>query len=274
MIWSNLEYVSMRLVRRFLLPGSLSASLGALLPSWRGPQTPLDPESTVTSYQRLARLALADLTGKRVLELGCGPSNGTGYEWTARFGGTWTGLEASAAFDQQLDSRIFELVRWRSPGVSRQNTHRVSDAAALADRSFELIVSNLALEHVRDPQALFSQCRRLLAPGGHMLHRVDYRDTFLKYPFQFLTFSTPIWENALNPGDLPRHRLDDHLAALARCGFQTQIWEHEKDFAGLAAVEPFLDPLFARKDREILATTTVSLTCTVPEAAQVIALGH
>lgn len=263
-LWSNLEYVVLRLVRRFVFSGAVLDRIGGFVPYWRVNQGRLDPEPIVTAYQRLARLAGTDPRGKNVVELGCGASNGTGYEWTARFGGSWTGVEPFAPFDADLDARVFEQVRTRHPEASRREVRRVRDAAAVETGWADLIVSNSVLEHVRNPEPAFRECRRMLAPGGTMLHRVDYRDHFFKYPFHFLTFSKPVWDNLLNPGDLPRHRMDDHLAALARCGFEVEILEREADPAALAAVAPFLDPLFARRDRDMLATTTASLACRLP----------
>jgi SAM-dependent methyltransferase len=138
---------------------------------------------------------------------------------------------------------------------------RVRNLDALETASVDLIVSNSVLEHVADPADCFRQCHRVLAPGGAMLHRVDYRDHFFKYPFHFLTFSQTTWDNFLSPGDLPRHRLDDHLAALSRAGFTAEVLEREADPEGLAAVAPFLAPEFASRDPGVLATTTASIVC-------------
>jgi len=290
-LWSNLEYVSLRLVRRFLFSGPVLDRIGAYVPYWRVNQGRLDPEPIVTAYQRLARLAGVDITGIRVVELGCGATNGTGHEWTARFSGSWTGVEPFAPFDTELDARIAQDVSRRRPGpharpatdafgsaspdASRGHggrdsssipgaVSRVRDLAALDSGSVDLIVSNSVLEHVRDPLACFRECFRVLAPGGAMLHQVDYRDHFFKYPFQFLTFSQAVWDNLLDPGDLPRHRLDDHLDALARGGFQAQVLERSSDPAALAAVAPFLDSRFAARDRDMLATTTAAIACRKP----------
>ena len=263
-LWSNLEYITLRLVRRFLFSGDVLDRIGSLVPYWRVNQGRLDPEPIVTAYQRLARAAGVDITDKRVVELGCGAANGTGYEWTARFAGTWTGVEPFAFFDTDLDARLLEQVRLSHPKASRENVRRVRNLEALDTGSADLIVSNSVLEHIRDPSAVFAQCARVLAPGGAMLHQVDYRDHFFKYPFHFLTFSKPIWDNLLDPGDLPRLRLDDHLDALRCAGFTTQILERATDPAALAAVAPFLDKAFARQDRDMLATTTAVLFCRKP----------
>ncbi|MFZ5426619.1 MAG: class I SAM-dependent methyltransferase [Thermodesulfobacteriota bacterium] len=260
-LWSNLEYVTLRIVRKFLFKADALDRIGAFLPYWRVNQGRLDPEPIVTAYQKLARLAGVDILDKRVAELGCGAANGTGYEWTSRFGGTWIGVEPYALFDPELDERLLEQARWRNPRATRDNARRVRELAALDDGSVDVIVSNSVLEHVRDPDGLFRECWRVLAPGGTMLHRVDYRDHFFKYPFHFLTFSKGFWDTMLDPGDLPRFRLDDHLDALARCGFHAEVAGRETDRASLDAVAPFLDGQFARRDRDMLSTTIASIVC-------------
>jgi SAM-dependent methyltransferase len=260
-LWSNLEYVTLRIIRRFLFNGDVLDRLGTFIPYWRVNQGRLDPEPIVTAYQQLARQAGIDLHDRRVVELGCGATNGTGYEWTARFGGHWTGVEPFALFDQDLDATLFANVRMRQPRASRDNTSRMRDLAGLESSSADIIVSNSVLEHVRDPLALFEQCSRVLVPGGLMLHQVDYRDHFFKYPFHFLTFSKALWDNLLDPGDLPRFRLDDHLAALRVSGFGCEVLKRETDFGALSAIVPFLAPEFSARDRDMLSTTTAALAC-------------
>ncbi len=260
-LWSNLEYVTLRIIRKFLFNSDVLDRVGSFVPYWRVNQGRLDPEPIVTAYQTLARHAGVDILDKRVAELGCGATNGTGYEWAARFGGSWTGVEPFALFDPELDDRLFEQARRRNPKASRDAVRRVRDVAALDDGSMDVIVSNSVLEHVRDPDSLFRECFRALAPGGIMLHRVDYRDHFFKYPFHFLTFSKGFWDTMLDPGDLPRFRLDDHLDALARCGFSAEVTDRETDRVSLDAVAPFLDDRFARRDRDMLATTIASIVC-------------
>ena len=147
------------------------------------------------------------------------------------------------------------------PVPSREKTSRIRELAGLDSASADIIVSNSVLEHVRDPLDLFRECLRVLAPGGIMLHQVDYRDHFFKYPFHFLTFSKALWDNLLDPGDLPRLRLDDHLLALRISGFECEVLKQETDPAALAAVVPFLAPEFSWRDRDMLSTTTAALAC-------------
>ena len=82
----------------------------------------------------------------------------------------------------------------------------------------DVVLSNSVLEHVQDLPALFAELARILAPGGVMLHRVDYRDHFFKYPFHFLLYPRWVWNWFLNPGDLPRWRYDDHAVRPPQAG--------------------------------------------------------
>ncbi|WP_243311788.1 class I SAM-dependent methyltransferase [Fundidesulfovibrio agrisoli] len=261
MIWSNMEYVPLRLIRRFLLSGAALDKLGGILPYWRVNAALGDPEAVVKGYAELAAEAWKPLEGLRAVELGCGATNATGYAWTALFGGSWTGVEPYALFDPGRDAALLERVRVHFPQAGPQNVRRLRDFSLLPEASADVIVSNSVLEHVRDPLGLMRQCRRVLAPGGFMLHKVDYRDHFFKYPFQFLTFPRAIWENLLDPGDLPRNRLDDHLQALGDAGFAAKVLRRETDKRAFRAVEPFLDREFAGRDPDMLATTVASIFC-------------
>lgn len=69
---------------------------------------------------------------------------------------------------------------------------------ALPDASVDLIYSRMTLEHVDDPEALSREMARVLAPGGVMLHRVDFRDHTgiveqVTIHFSFLAHSPEEW---------------------------------------------------------------------------------
>jgi len=69
------------------------------------------------------------------------------------------------------------------------------------------------------------------------LHIVDYRDHFFKYPLHFLQFSEQTWQSFLNPGDLPRWRLGQHVTALKHAGFQVIVLHQEIDVDNFAWIQ-------------------------------------
>jgi SAM-dependent methyltransferase len=140
--------------------------------------------------------------------------------------------------------------------TSRLSTQvcRVRQLNAIEGGSIDLILSGSVLEHVSDPLALFAQLRRLLVPGGAMLHIVDYRDHFFKYPYHFLQFRKATWNRWLNPGDLPVWRLYDHLDQLKAAGFSTRVLAESRDREAYAAIAAHVSSDYNRDDERLQAT--------------------
>ncbi len=257
----DLEYVALRLARRFCFTADRLNALGRFLPYYRVNQGQLDPWPIADAYaDALARSSLP-LAGQRVLELGSGATNGVGYALAARHDCRVICLEPFARFDPALDARLRSAVAARYPQADFSRVTRLTDLAAIPDASLDIVASNSVLEHVADPAALFADLARVLAPGGVMVHRVDYRDHFFKYPYHFLKFSKRIWDRWLDPGDLPRWRLDDHLAALARAGFRAALLDARRDQPAFDAVAPSLHADFRRRDPVMLAVSTAVIWC-------------
>ena len=70
--------------------------------------------------------------------------------------------------------------------------------AAIPDGSIDLVVSEVVLEHVRREELtpLLAQLRRVTAPGGLGLHRIDFHD-HLGGGLQHLRFSDGFWASPL-----------------------------------------------------------------------------
>jgi SAM-dependent methyltransferase len=96
----------------------------------------------------------------------------------------------------------FGACRDRGTVLARCNTTLLTGGpavlAAIPDGSVDLVVSEVALEHVRreDLVALLAQLRRVTAPGGLGLHWIDFHD-HLGGGLQHLRFSDGFWASPL-----------------------------------------------------------------------------
>ena len=113
------------------------------------------------AYEHLHRYALCaqHVAGKRVLDLGCGTGYGTAI--VGAQGAQVTGADISATA-----IRLAKL-RYGSDNV----TFVMADCFDLpfAAASFDVVVANEMIEHVADHDALITEARRVLVPGGLLL---------------------------------------------------------------------------------------------------------
>lgn len=105
--------------------------------------------------------ALADLPGKRVVDVGCG--GGILSEGLAQAGAEVLGIDLAGELlriaEQHATSRG-EQVRYRQ--ISAENL------AAEAPASFDHVTCMEMLEHVPDPQSVVRACAALVKPGGRV----------------------------------------------------------------------------------------------------------
>lgn len=111
------------------------------------------------------RTLLPDLTGRRIVDLGCG------FGWFCRYA-----REQGAAHVLGIDVSERMLARAAELTTDREIEYRRSDLEhlSLPERSFELAFSSLALHYVADVRRLLATVARALTPGGHLVWSVEH----------------------------------------------------------------------------------------------------
>ena len=118
----------------------------------------IDSKAHNAFYDRPAVLSLLpDVTGKRVLDAGCGP--GAYAEWLLDHGAQVVAVDANEkmlahARERTGDRAEFHLANLNAP------------LDFLANASFDLVICPLVLDYIRDWTPLFREFHRLLRPGG------------------------------------------------------------------------------------------------------------
>ena len=225
LFFSNCVYVPARVARR-CLPATLPLWLRRALPFLDGNMGAANGAAIVGLYrQYLGDRRPGWPAGLTVLEAGVGATNGSCYELAALGARQVFALEPYVALAAARDAA--QLRAAARAGLSAEQiasrVGRLRAAPAELEGRVDCILSNSVLEHVADVETFARDMARLLAPGGFMLHIVDYRDHFFRYPYHFLQWSRAAWDRWLNPGDLPRWRLRDHCAAFERAGLRVEI---------------------------------------------------
>jgi len=248
LFFTKCVYVSARLARR-CMPMTLPSWLRKALPFLDGNLGAANGAGVVGLYRRyLGARRPGWPAGFTILEAGVGATNGSCYELAALGARRVFALEPFVALDAARDSaQLSAAVR---EGFSAEalaaTVERLSGPTPALAMSVDCIVSNSVLEHVTDLDRFAREMAALLAPGGFMLHVVDYRDHFFRYPYHFLLWSSAAWQRWLNPGDLPRWRIRDHREAFERAGLSVEVLLARPVPEAFARIRAAVHPEFAR----------------------------
>jgi malonyl-CoA O-methyltransferase len=154
----------------------------------------------------LLRKALGDVCGCSVLDLGCG--TGRHALWLAEAGAHVTAIDFSE------DMLAVARSKRGADGVDFM-VHDLHERLPFGSGAFDIVVSGLVLEHLRDLPAFFSEARRVLNSRGRAVISAMHPAMFLRD--SQAQFTDPASGEIVRPGSLP-HQLSEMImaAVLAR----------------------------------------------------------
>ncbi|MSQ41835.1 MAG: class I SAM-dependent methyltransferase [Dehalococcoidia bacterium] len=227
--------------RRYRIISTTSPGQPHALPA-NDPAQRLGNPSFVWRFGQQRRMAIvqryAVLSGRRVLDLGCGVG-----EYVRAF-------ERAGALALGCDIELPRLVEARRRGATGLAA-AAAESLPYRDGSLDVVVLNEVIEHVRDERATMREVRRVLAPGGvcivyapNRLYPFETHGIQLRGRYRFGNFPFVNW--------LPR-RLRDRLVPHARV-YGRGDWRRVLDGSGLEIVAhgyvyPGFDNVAARAPR-------------------------
>jgi ubiquinone/menaquinone biosynthesis C-methylase UbiE len=169
---------------------------------------------------------LGDVRGLKVLDLGCG--TGRHALWLAGAGAAVTAVDFS--------ERMLAEAR-RKPGADAVDfvAHDLHEPLPLPSESFDLLVSGLVLEHIRELEPFFAESRRVLRPAGRAVISAMHPAMFLRGAQA--RFTDPDSGELVQPGSIA-HAIGAFVMAAVMADFRlSAIVERAPDEA-LAAAYP------------------------------------
>jgi malonyl-CoA O-methyltransferase len=171
----------------------------------------------------VVREALGDVAGLAVLDLGCG--TGRHALWLAGAGATVMAVDFSAGMMEKARAK---------PGAERIRflAHDLHQPLPFADGAFDVVVSGLVLEHLRDFGAFFGEAHRVLKPGGRAVVSGMHPAMFLRDVRA--RFRDPVSGEKVEPGSV-EHGIGDLVMAAVRAGFSLEDVVEQAPDAAFAA---------------------------------------
>ena len=202
---------------------------------------------------------MGDLSGKTVLDAGCGEGYNT--RLLARSGARMTGVDIS--------ERMIELARQeeqREPLGIRYEVASFSDLGIFNDASFDVVVSSMALMDGPDFEGAAKEIFRVLRPGGELMFSITHpcfmtkgfgwirdehgndvkitvSDYFAREPWvERWRFSKAPVSESIEPFAVPRfpRTLSDYLNALIEAGFVLKRIEEPRPSQEMCEEHPWL----------------------------------
>jgi ubiquinone/menaquinone biosynthesis C-methylase UbiE len=155
----------------------------------------------------VVRALLGDPGGLAALDLGCG--TGRHAIWLATQGAVVTAVDFSEGMLAQARSKTgAEKVRFLQ--------HDLHKPLPFEPAMFDVVVSGLVLEHLRDLRQFFGEVHRVLKPNGNAVVSSMHPAMFLKGTQA--RFTDPSSGELVKPGSIP-HSISDFILAALHSGF-------------------------------------------------------
>lgn len=180
----------------------------------------------------IVRKAVGEATGLDALDLGCG--TGRHAIWLAQSGAKVTAVDFSAG--------MLDAAR-QKPGAGgiRFLAHDLHGALPF-EADFDLVVSGLVLEHLRDLAPFFGEVNRVLRPGGRAIVSAFHPAMLLRG--SLARFTDPDTGELVQPGSVA-HSVSDCIMAAVHANLRLiDVSEHAPDFrfaAEFPRAEKYID---------------------------------
>jgi len=240
--------------RRAFESGKTTTAYGSTHEFWSLEKSVDYIDRVYREYLDYAGLTPAAVAGKRILEVGPGDNFGVALKFIVAGAAQVVCLDkfySERNLEQQ--TRIYrELRKELSPAQTRWFDeaielngeiklnparieyiygHGVEEAdQILKPASFDFIVSRAVIHNVYDLDRGFDAMDRLLAPGGYMLHKIDFSDENMfssrgMHPLTFLTIPESIYRLMARDSGKPNRRLiNDYREQMRRRGYEGRIF--------------------------------------------------
>jgi malonyl-CoA O-methyltransferase len=164
------------------------------------------------------RQAVGDVRGRAALDLGSG--TGRHALWLAAAGAAVTAVDFS-------EGMLAEARKKPGAEAVRFLVHDLHEPLPFPDGTFDMVVSGLMLEHLRDLGRFFGEARRALRPDGRAVMSAMHPAMFLRG--SQARFTDPASGAVVQPGSFP-HQVGDFVMAAVRAGFRLDgIGEYAPD---------------------------------------------
>ena len=251
--------------------GKTTTTYGSTHESWSLDKSVSYIDLVYREYLEYSGLTADAFRGKRILEVGPGDNFGVALKFAAAGAAKVVCLDkffserneeqqtriyrelrkqltppAAAVFDEciKLDNGI-ELNEDR---IAYIYGHGIEEADQILEpESFDFIVSRAVIHNVYDLDRGFAAMDRLLAPGGYMLHKIDFSDEKMfssrgMHPLTFLTIPENVYRLMAKDSGKPNRKLiNEYREQMRKRGYEAKIFVTA--ILGLGALLPYKEKI-------------------------------